>query len=78
MARFGVSAAILLRFKKEILEAARRADRAIINVVANETWAELNILVPNDRYCYENGLVDLREQMEAEKLGVVVPPPSMK
>jgi len=37
---------MLLLFKKEIIEAARRADKAIINVVANETWAELKILVP--------------------------------
>ena len=40
-ARFGVSAAMLLRFKKEVLEAACKSDRDIINVVANETWAEL-------------------------------------
>ena len=44
-ARQGASAAMLLLFKKEIIEAARRADKAIINVVANETWAELKILV---------------------------------
>ena len=77
-ARFGASAAMLLRFKKEILEAARRADRAIINVVANETWVELKILVPYDRYRHQNGLADLRVQIEAENPGVVVPPPSMK
>jgi len=69
---------MLLRFKKEILEAARRADRVIINVVANETWAELKILVPYDRYHHQNGLADLREQFEAENPGVVVPPTSMK
>ena len=40
-ARFGASAALLLRFKKEVLEAARKSDRDIINVVAIETWAEL-------------------------------------
>jgi len=36
-AHFGASAAMLLRFKKEVLEAARKADRAIINVATNET-----------------------------------------
>ena len=77
-ARFGVSAAMLLRFKKEILEAARKADKAIINVVTNETWAELKILVPYDRYCHPNRLAELREQIEAENPGVVVPPLSMK
>ena len=34
---FGASVAMLLWFKKEVLEAARKADRAIIDVVANET-----------------------------------------
>jgi len=77
-ARFGASGAMLLRFKKEILEVARRADRVIINVVANEMWAELKILVPYDWYRHQNGLADLSEQIEAENPGVVVPPPSMK
>jgi len=69
---------MFLRFKKEILEAARKADRAIINVVANETWAELKILVPYDGYRHSNGLADLREQIEAENPGAVIPPLSMK
>ena len=77
-ARFGASAAILLRFKKDVLEVAREADRAIINVVANETWAELKILVPYDRYWHPNRLAELREQIKAENAGVVVPPLSMK
>ena len=77
-APFGASAAMLLRFKMEILEAARKADNAIVNVVANETWVELKILVPYDRYRHPNRLADLREQIEAENPGVVVPPPSMK
>ena len=77
-ARFGASAAMLLQFKKEVLKAARKADIAIINVVVNETWAELKILVSNDRYWHPNGLAELREQIEAENPGVVVPPLSMK
>ena len=77
-AHFGASAAMLLRFKKEILEAARRADRAIINVAANETWVELKILVPYDRYHHPNGLGELREQIEAEHPRVVIPPLSIK
>ena len=77
-ARFRVSGAMLLQFKKEILEVARKADRAINNVVANETWAELKILVPYDRYRHPNGLTELREQIEAENPGVMVPPLSMK
>jgi len=77
-ARFGTSAVMLLRFKKEVLEAACKANRAIINVVANETWAELKILVPHDRYRHPNGLAELREQIEAENPGVMVPTLSMK
>jgi len=34
--------------------------------------------VPYDRYRYPNGLTELREQIEAENPGVVVPPLSMK
>jgi len=77
-ARFGAPAAMLLYFKKEILEAARKADRTIINVIANETWVELKIMVLYDRYHHPSGLADLREQIKAENLGVVVPPLSMK
>jgi len=65
-ARQGASAAILLLFKKEIIEAARRADKAIINVVVNETWAELKILVPYAQYRHPAGLADLRDRIEAE------------
>jgi len=73
-ARAGASAAMLLHFKKEIIEAARQADKAIINVVANETWAELKILIPYAQYRHYSGLTDLRERIEAENEGVVIPP----
>ena len=49
-ARAGPSAATLLAFKKEILEAARLADRSIINVTANSIWVELKFLVPYSQY----------------------------
>ena len=74
----GALAAMLLRFKKEIIEAARRADRAIINVVANEAWVELKILVPYAQYRHDSGLADLRDRIEVENEGVVVPPFSMR
>jgi len=77
-ARSGASAAMLLHFKKDLIEAARRADKAIINVVANETWAELKILVPYGQYWHASGLSDLRERIEAENEGVIVPPCSMR
>ena len=77
-ARFGASAVMLLCFKKEILQAARKANRTIINVIANVTWAELKILVPYDRYRHSSRLADLREQIKAENPGVVVPQLSMK
>jgi hypothetical protein len=77
-ARIGASAAMLLRFKKVIIEAARKADDTIINVIACESWVELKILVPYALYREENGLDDLREAIEAENQGVVIPPFSMK
>jgi hypothetical protein len=77
-ARMGASAAMLLQFKKEIIQAARQADSAIINVIACESWVELKILVPYDRYRGKQGLDDLREAIEAENGGVIIPPFSMK
>jgi len=44
-ARASASAAMLLRFKKVIIEVARQADKAIINVIANETWVVLEMLL---------------------------------
>jgi hypothetical protein len=69
---------MLLRFKKEIIQAARKADDSIINVVACESWVELRILVPYGQYRGKNGLDGLREAIEAENSGVVIPPFSMK
>jgi hypothetical protein len=77
-ARMGASAAMLLRFKKEILQAARKADGNIINVVSCESWVELRILVLYGRYRGKNGLDELREAIEAENQGVSIPPLSMK
>ena len=77
-ARTGALAAMLLHFKKEIIEAARWADKVIINVVANETWAELKILVLYAQYRHYSGLTDLRERIEAENEGVVILPFSMR
>ena len=72
-AHFGASAVMLLRFKKVIPKAAKKADKAIINVTANETWAELKILIPYERYRHPNGLGELREQIEAKNPRVVIP-----
>jgi len=69
---------MLLRFKKEIIEAAWKVDRGIINVIANESWVELKILVAYERYWHPEGLEDLRLQIEAENEGVVIPPFSMR
>jgi hypothetical protein len=78
VACMGASAAMLLRFKKEIIEAARKADNTIINMVACESWIELKILVPYEVYRGKNGLGPLRDAIEAENAGVVIPPFSMR
>jgi len=64
---------MLLRSKKETFKAAIRADKTIVNIVENETWAELKTLVPYAQYCHPRGLSDHREQIKAENEGVVVP-----
>jgi len=55
-ARRGASAAMLLHFKKELIEAVRKGDDAIINVRSNESWVELKILVPYAAYRDEEGI----------------------
>jgi hypothetical protein len=49
MAQEGVSAAMLLSFKKEIIEAARKVDMGIINVIVNESWVELKMCILYER-----------------------------
>lgn len=78
MAGEDVSSAILLRFKKEIIEVVRKTDKRIINVMANESWAELKVFGLYERYRYPEGLPDLWEQIEGENEGVLVPPFSMR
>jgi hypothetical protein len=73
-ARTGASAAILLRFKREVIEAARKADNHIINAIACESWVELKILVPFGIYPGKNGQGNLREAIEAENHGIVIAP----
>src|SRR3978361_1775705 len=77
-ARIGASTEMLLRFKKEIIEAARKTDNAIINVMACESWGEMKIMGTYKRYTGRDGLGVLREEIEAENQGVVIPPFSMR
>jgi hypothetical protein len=65
----------LLHYKDTILIAARKADPGIIDVQSNETWAKLKIHgVPLDLYNLDaHGLQTLREDIEAENPGVVIP-----
>jgi len=76
--RKGASAAMLLHFKKELVEAARRGDDTIINVRSNESWVELKILVPYKAYRDKEGISQLREEIEVENEGVQIPPFSIK
>lgn len=68
---------MLLLFRKGIIEAARKADKGIIDVRTNESWTALKILVPYGRYRHPEGLADLRAQIEAENEGVIIPPTSI-
>jgi len=73
-ARKGASATMLLHFKKELIEAARKGDDAIINVRSNESWVELKILVLYVAYRDDEGISRLREEIVAENEGVQIPP----
>jgi hypothetical protein len=77
-ARQGASAAMLLYFKKELIEAARKGDDRIVNVRSNESWTELKILVPYAVYRDNDGIGLLREEIEAGNPGVLVPPFSIR
>jgi hypothetical protein len=67
----------LLHFKDLVLKAAREADSGIVGVESNETWAKVKIHgVSLERYMTETGpegLQILREEIEAENPGVVIP-----
>jgi hypothetical protein len=69
---------MLLHFKKELIEAARKGDSSIINVRSNESWAELKILVPYALYRDENGIGRLMEEIEAGNVGVSIPPHTIR
>jgi hypothetical protein len=75
LTRQDTNARQLLCFKDLILIAARKADPGIINVQSNETWAKLKIHgVPLNQYDTDaRGLQILREDIEAENPGVVIP-----
>jgi len=77
-ARKGVSVAMLLHFKKERIEAARRGDNSIINIRLNESWVELKLLVPYAAYQDKEGISRLREEIKAENKGVQIPPFSIQ
>ena len=51
----------------------RGRTKAIANVIANERWAELKILLPYTRCWGGDGLAMLREEIEAENEEVVIP-----
>ena len=78
MSQKGASATMLFHFKKEIIEAAWKVDRGIINVIANESWVELKFLLAYERYWHPEGLEELWLQIEAENEGVVIPLFSMR
>jgi len=50
----------------------------MINVVRNETWMGLKVLISYNWYRYPNGHIELGGQFETENPGVMVPPLSMK
>jgi len=76
MAHEAVSAVMLLLLRKDIIEAAQKADKGLIDVRTYESWMDLKIIVPYRRYRHLEGLADLRAQIKAENKGISITPTS--
>jgi len=69
----GADAKMLLLFKKQILEAAIKAEPSITDVGTNGQWVKLKIMgVPFEMFRERQGMEELAACLEAEN-GLVVP-----
>jgi len=73
----GVTAEILIRYRKIVIEAARKVDTGIVDIETNELWERVKLHGVNfDRYLGKKtggGMEKMRQELQAENKGVVLP-----
>jgi len=73
----GATAEMLIRYREIVIEAARNVDAGIVDIETNELWERVKMHGVNfDRYLGKKtggGLEKLRQELQAENEGVVLP-----
>jgi len=73
----GATAEMLIRFREVVIRAARKVDAGIVDIETNEHWERVRMHGVNfDRYLGKKtggGLQKLRQELQAENEGVVLP-----
>jgi len=73
----GATADMLIRYREIVIKAARKVDAGIVDIETNEIWEKVKMHGVNfDRYLGKKtggGLEKLRQELQAENEGVVLP-----
>jgi len=73
----GATAEMLIRYREIVIKAARKVDAGIVDIETNELWERVKMQGVNfDRYLGKKtggGLEKLRQELQAENEGVVLP-----
>jgi len=73
----GATADMLIRYREIVIKAARKVDAGIVDIETNELWEKVKMHGVNfDRYLGKKtggGLEKLRQELQAENEGVVLP-----
>jgi len=73
----GAKAEMLIRYREIVIKAARKVDAGIVDIETNELWERVKMYGVNvDRYLGKKtggGLEKLRQELQAENEGVVLP-----
>jgi hypothetical protein len=73
----GATAEMLIRYREIVIKAARKVDAGIVDIETNELWERVKMHGVNfDRYLGKKtggGLEKLRQELQAENEGVVLP-----
>ena len=73
----GATAEMLIRYREIVIKAARKVDTGIVDIETNELWERVKMHGVNfDRYLGKKtggGLEKLRQELQAENEGVVLP-----
>jgi hypothetical protein len=64
------------RVKDIVLKAARRIDSSIYDLDKNNTWTQIKVHnIPLEHYFWRSSLGLLKEEIQAENSGIIIPGP---